>query len=79
MKRLWHFFFRPRPSFVPDIPMLATCMHCHKLTRLRALNKMTVHLIEHHRLEHQKAYDTVNWVANRMHEHMRERSKACQG
>ena len=73
MRSLLVSWFTQRPRFVPDIPAMAGCQHCKRIVSLRAANRLTIHLIRHHEFEEMKAYETVDWVFQRMQEHLKNK------
>jgi hypothetical protein len=78
---------RPKPPFIPDLPMLAGCERCKKKIRWLAGNRLVVHLIEDHKLPEHQAYDTVDWImqqartlrsASNRHDQTVQRSRAAR-
>jgi len=66
--------FKDRPKFCPDIPMLRECKFCERCVLRGMCNRMTVHLIEDHKLEDEHAYSTVHWVFEQVREYKRKLS-----
>lgn len=64
--------FRGKPKFAPDIPMLRDCKQCERCALRGMCNRMTVHLIDDHKLEEEHAYSTVDWIFQHIDEHRRK-------
>jgi hypothetical protein len=62
--------YGPRVVTVIDIPMMRDCLRCKSSVSMRMANRLIVHLIEDHNLPEQQAYDTVNWVFERLRDHL---------
>jgi hypothetical protein len=71
------FFYPPRikVDFKPDIPSMADCKVCENHIRGRAINRLTTHLISGHGMREEDAYETVDWVAHQLHEHIKSLRK----
>jgi hypothetical protein len=54
-----------------DIPTLRNCHYCEKCVRAGMANRLTVHLIDDHKMPEEHAYDTVNWVFARLRDYRR--------
>lgn len=65
------FWYGPARAFVPPVPMMAECKRCETIVRTMAANRLTVHLIHDHKMDDAEAYDTVNWVFQRLLDHLR--------
>jgi hypothetical protein len=65
-------WFKEKPQFDPDIPMLRDCELCKHCVIRGMCNRMTVHLIEDHKLEDEHAYSTVNWVFEKVRQYRRK-------
>jgi hypothetical protein len=58
-------------TFKPDVPMMRECRNCEHLVRNRMANRLATHMIYDHKMSHDDAYQTVDWVFNRMKEHIK--------
>ena len=65
-------WIKDKPKFYPDIPMLRECKLCERCVLRGMCNRMTVHLIEDHKLEDEHAYSTVHWVFEQVREYKRK-------
>lgn len=65
-----HLFMKHK-TFVPDVEALRGCDRCKKMVVRGMYNRLTVHLVDDHRLVEQDAYNTIDWVADRVREHRR--------
>jgi shikimate kinase len=54
--------------------MMANCAYCKNCVSMRMANRLTVHLIDDHKLFDEEAYETVNWVFARLRDHLKGKS-----
>lgn len=64
---------RPRP---PHAEILAQCGECQRLIRWRAFLGLLDHLTDSHNLSADDAVTTVNWILDKMREHIRTKHTA---
>ena len=66
-------WFYPALTFVPPVALMADCSHCRRLVVHRAANRLTVHLIDDHKMSDEEVYKTVSWVFERLQDHLKNR------
>ena len=77
MKRLLRWAWPPlAPKYTPDGASVAACGRCRCLLDARAGLSLLSHLAEDHKLDHNAASATANFMLDRLHAHTKDRRKA---